>query len=46
MFNHIMKAKIPGVLGRLGDLGTVDNKYDEVVTTSCLRLDNVVVENY
>lgn len=28
MFNHIMKANIPGVIGRLGELGEINNKYD------------------
>ncbi len=28
LFNHIMKANIPGVLGRLGDLGDVPKEYD------------------
>lgn len=46
MFNQIMKAKIPGVLGRLGDLGTISKEYDEVITTACTRLDNIVVTNY
>jgi chromosome segregation ATPase len=46
MFNHIMKANIPGVLGRLGDLGDVPKQYEEVVSTACGRIDNVVCETY
>ena len=35
----------PGVLGRLGDLGTIDMKYDVGITTSCgSSLDSIVVE--
>lgn len=46
MFNKIMQENIPGVYGRLGDLGKVHDKYDQIVT-SCIgnRLDNIVVEN-
>lgn len=39
-----MKANIPGVLGRLGDLGDVPREYDEPVTTACGRLDNIVCQ--
>ena len=46
MFEQIMKQKIPGVIGRLGDLGSVSKEYDEVITTACNRLDNIVVRNY
>lgn len=46
MFQQIMKKKIPGVLGRLGDLGTTAKEYDEVVSSSCFQLDNMVVETY
>ena len=28
MFNKIMQENIPGVYGRLGDLGKVHDKYD------------------
>jgi chromosome segregation ATPase len=42
MFNHIMKANIPGVIGRLGDLGDVPKQYEEAVCTACSRLDNIV----
>lgn len=46
MFNRIMQEKIDGVYGRLGDLGRVPEKYDEIVT-SCMgnKLDNIVVKD-
>lgn len=39
------KGTIPGVLGRLGDLGGIDVKYDVAISTCCGRLDNVVVDS-
>lgn len=46
--SSLMKAKsrgeLRGVLGRLGDLGAVDAKYDVAVSTACGALDYVVVE--
>ncbi|XP_030555676.1 structural maintenance of chromosomes protein 4 [Drosophila novamexicana] len=43
-----MKAegKIPGILGRLGDLGGIDAKYDIAISTACGRLDNIVTDTY
>jgi structural maintenance of chromosome 4 len=38
------KNKVPGICGRLGDLGTIDMKYDVAVTTACSALDSIVVE--
>ena len=38
------RGKIKGVLGRLGDLGAVEKKYDVAVSTACGALDYVVVE--
>ena len=38
------KGKIKGVLGRLGDLGAIDRKYDVAVSTACSALDYIVVE--
>ncbi len=38
------KGKIKGVLGRLGDLGAIDKKYDIAVSTACGALDYIVVE--
>lgn len=38
------EGRIPGVLGRLGDLGGIDAKYDVAISTCCGRLDNIVVD--
>ncbi|CAJ1065334.1 structural maintenance of chromosomes protein 4 isoform X1 [Xyrichtys novacula] len=38
------KGKIPGILGRLGDLGAIDEKYDVAISSSCGALDNIVVD--
>lgn len=47
VLNALMKEKqkghIPGILGRLGDLGAIDKQYDVAVSTCCGRLDNIVV---
>uniref|UniRef100_A0A1A9ZJA3 SMC hinge domain-containing protein n=1 Tax=Glossina pallidipes TaxID=7398 RepID=A0A1A9ZJA3_GLOPL len=40
-----IEGKIPGILGRLGDLGAIDSKYDVAISTACDALDNIVVEN-
>ncbi|KAJ3072602.1 hypothetical protein HDU98_003325 [Podochytrium sp. JEL0797] len=37
-------GKIPGICGRLGDLGVIDDKYDVAITTACGSLNNIVVE--
>ena len=37
-------GRIKGVLGRLGDLGAIDDKYDVAITTACGSLDSIVVE--
>uniref|UniRef100_A0A1B0GNA3 Structural maintenance of chromosomes protein 4 n=1 Tax=Phlebotomus papatasi TaxID=29031 RepID=A0A1B0GNA3_PHLPP len=46
--NSLMRQKqsgnIPGILGRLGDLGGIDGKYDVAISTCCGRLDNIVVD--
>lgn len=42
MFREIMQQGFPGVLGRLGDLGEVSREYDEIITTCCNKLDNIV----
>jgi structural maintenance of chromosome 4 len=36
-------AKV-GILGRLGDLATVDEKFDVAVSTACSMLDHIVVQ--
>ncbi len=35
---------IPGIVGRLGDLGAIDAKYDVAVSTAAPSLDHIVVE--
>ena len=48
VLDYLMKKKIdgklPGVMGRLGDLGGIDRKYDVAISTCCGRLDNIVVD--
>lgn len=41
-----MAQGFPGVIGRLGDLGDVSKEYDEIITTCCSRLDNIVVTDH
>ncbi|KAI5644664.1 SMC proteins flexible hinge domain-containing protein [Phthorimaea operculella] len=38
------KGNIPGIFGRLGDLGGIDQKYDVAISTCCGALDNIVVD--
>lgn len=45
MFERIMQQNIPGVIGRLGDLGSIPKQYDSIMTSACGRLDNIVVRN-
>ena len=48
MIEKLLKAQsegqLSGIYGRLGDLGAIDQKYDIAATTSCNRLNNIVVE--
>ncbi|XP_076044466.1 structural maintenance of chromosomes 4-like protein gluon [Oratosquilla oratoria] len=48
VLDAIMEQKrngtIPGIYGRLGDLGGIDEKYDVAISTACGPLDNIVVE--
>ncbi|KAJ6245863.1 structural maintenance of chromosomes protein [Anaeramoeba flamelloides] len=48
LLKRLMKEKergnIRGVNGRLGDLGTIDPKYDVAISTACGALNNIVVE--
>jgi structural maintenance of chromosome 4 len=37
-------GEIPGVCGRLGDLGTISDRYDVAISTACAALDHVVVD--
>lgn len=39
-----LSGEIPGILGRLGDLGGIDKKYDIAISTCCARLDNILVD--
>jgi structural maintenance of chromosome 4 len=38
------KGVLKGIIGRLGDLGTIHPDFDVSVSTACGRLDNMVVE--
>lgn len=38
------KGKLKGILGRLGDLGAIDKKYDIAITTACGKLNNFVMD--
>ncbi|XP_027503241.1 structural maintenance of chromosomes protein 4 isoform X2 [Corapipo altera] len=37
-------GNIPGLYGRLGDLGAIDDKYDVAISSSCGALDYIVVD--
>ncbi|XP_051934611.1 structural maintenance of chromosomes protein 4 isoform X1 [Hippocampus zosterae] len=37
-------GRIPGILGRLGDLGAIDEKYDVAISSSCGALDHILVD--
>ncbi|XP_066266590.1 structural maintenance of chromosomes protein 4-like [Branchiostoma lanceolatum] len=37
-------GKIPGIFGRLGDLGAIDDKYDVAISTACGALDLILVD--
>jgi len=39
------EGKLKGIYGRLGDLGTIDKKFDIAITTSCPHLDSIIVED-
>ena len=38
-------GRISGFHGRLGNLGTIDQKYDVAISTACPSLDNLVVDS-
>ncbi|XP_052868300.1 structural maintenance of chromosomes protein 4 [Anopheles cruzii] len=38
------EGRIPGILGRLGNLGGIDSKFDVAISTCCGYLDHIVVE--
>lgn len=49
VLNGLMRLKESGRIdnfyGRLGNLGTIDQKYDVAISTACPSLDNLVVED-
>jgi structural maintenance of chromosome 4 len=48
LLDNLMKAqasgKLKGIYGRLGDLGSIDSKYDIAISTACSNLHNILVE--
>lgn len=48
VLNYLMDKKqsgeIPGIFGRLGDLGAIDARYDVAISTACGPLDSIVVD--
>lgn len=48
LLQSLMDAKdeglISGIQDRLGNLGTIDKKYDVAISTACRALDNIVVD--
>ncbi|XP_055266631.1 structural maintenance of chromosomes protein 4 isoform X3 [Moschus berezovskii] len=38
-------GRIPGIYGRLGDLGTIDEKYDVAISSCCHALDYILVDS-
>ena len=36
---------LPGIHGRLGDLGAIDEKYDVAISTACGALDHIIVDS-
>ena len=36
------RGELQGIIGRLGDLGAIDQRYDVAVSTACGALDNIV----
>ena len=38
------RGKIRGVVGRLGNLGQINTKYDVAISTACPLLDAIVVQ--
>lgn len=42
--SELMRMKIPGLYGRLGSLGSIDEKYDIAISTAGPELNNFVVD--
>uniref|UniRef100_A0A182J7N8 Structural maintenance of chromosomes protein n=1 Tax=Anopheles atroparvus TaxID=41427 RepID=A0A182J7N8_ANOAO len=40
------EGRIPGILGRLGNLGGIDARYDVAISTCCGSLDHIVVDTF
>ncbi|XP_034460247.1 structural maintenance of chromosomes protein 4 [Hippoglossus hippoglossus] len=38
------RGVIPGIFGRLGDLGAIEEKFDVAISSSCGALDNILVD--
>ena len=38
-------GNIPGIIGRLGDLAAINEKYDIAISTCCPQLDSILVDN-
>lgn len=44
VYEQSKAGRLRGIYGRLGDLGTINKKYDVAVSTACSMLDAIVVE--
>lgn len=44
LMEQCKSGRIPGIFGRLGDLGGIETKYDVAISTCCGRLDNIVTD--
>ncbi|XP_061734094.1 LOW QUALITY PROTEIN: structural maintenance of chromosomes protein 4 [Nerophis ophidion] len=44
LMQQTRSGRIPGILGRLGDLGAIDEKYDVAISSCCGALDHIVVD--
>ncbi|VDQ01347.1 unnamed protein product, partial [Trichobilharzia regenti] len=48
LLNALLEAKrsgiLPGIIGRLGDLGAIPSRYDIAVSTACGALNNIVTD--
>lgn len=45
VYEQSKAGRLKGVHGRLGDLGTINKKYDVAVSTACSMLDAIVVDS-
>jgi len=44
LMNEKKKGGLPGIYGRLGDLGAIEAQYDVAISTACGALDSIVVD--